>query len=71
VTGRVVTVVVDPARCQGHGRCAAVAPDVFTLDDDTGHCAITELTIPAALADQAQLAADNCPERAITVSSGA
>ncbi len=60
-------VTVDADLCTGHGRCYALAPDVFA-PDDFGHCEIVvaELTTEAAVT-QARLGAENCPERAITV----
>ncbi|MDH3060927.1 ferredoxin, partial [Gordonia alkanivorans] len=33
-------IVVDRDTCQGHGRCAVYAPEVYELDDE-GYCAIT------------------------------
>lgn len=58
-------VKLDNAKCQGHGRCYALAPDVFDSDDE-GY-AVLEVTgdVPPALEDAAVLAADNCPEFAI------
>ena len=32
--GCLVKLVVDAALCCGHGQCAALAPDVYSLDDD-------------------------------------
>lgn len=68
-----VKVVVDESTCTGHGRCYALAPDVFA-PDDYGHCAlvhadagVAEAEVPAALADAARLGRDNCPEQAITL----
>lgn len=64
-------VVVDDAICTGHGRCYALAPDVFA-PDDYGHCTVllAEGVVPtdaAALVDQARVGRDNCPEQAITL----
>jgi ferredoxin len=59
-------IVVDHEVCSGHGRCAAVAPNVFSLDD-TGYCAITETDVAPDLEDEARTGANNCPERAIAV----
>ena len=58
---------LDNAKCQGHGRCYALAPDLFESDDE-GY-AVLKVTgdVPAELADAAVLAADNCPEFAITL----
>jgi ferredoxin len=61
-----VKVRVDDDACVGHGRCYALAPDVFDADDQ-GHSVvrITDQPIPAAFVDQARQAIVNCPENAI------
>ena len=59
-------IIVDHSACSGHGRCAAVAPEVYELDD-TGHNAMSETEVPADLVEAARRGADNCPERAITL----
>ena len=59
-----VTVAADV--CTGHGRCYALAPEVFG-PDDFGHCEILVEAPDGALAEQARLGAENCPERAITI----
>jgi ferredoxin len=61
-----VKVRVDPDLCVGHGRCYVLAPDVFGADD-FGHCEIVLDQVDGALAEQARVGAENCPERAITV----
>jgi ferredoxin len=43
------------------------APDVFELDETDGHAIVTSDPVPAELEADAQLGADSCPERAITV----
>jgi ferredoxin len=62
-----VHIVFDREKCQGHGRCYALAPDLFDADDE-GYATVL---VSGELADDqvaaAQLAADNCPEYAITV----
>jgi ferredoxin len=62
-----VKVAVDPDRCQGHARCWEICPEVFSLDVE-GHSFVENPTVPAELEARAQEAADNCPERAISVS---
>ena len=57
---------VDPDLCVGHGRCYVLAPDVFGADD-FGHCEILIESPDGALADQARIGAENCPERAIAL----
>jgi ferredoxin len=57
---------VDPELCVGHGRCYALAPEVFDSDDD-GHCVIRREVVDGELEVQARAGASNCPEDAITV----
>ena len=61
-------VAVDADLCTGHGRCYALAPDLFG-PDDFGHCEIlvADGVVAAELADQARVGAENCPERAISL----
>ena len=57
----------DREKCQGHGRCYALAPSVFDCDD-AGYALVREPgELDAAQEQAARLAADNCPEFAITV----
>jgi ferredoxin len=60
-------IVFDEARCVGHGRCYALAPDVFDADD-VGHC-VVRITgdVPPELQDAARTGAANCPEDALTI----
>ena len=58
---------VDRDRCQGHGRCYVLAPELFEADElgngqeiGTGH-------VPAGMEEKAHLAVANCPEQAIAV----
>ena len=60
-------VAVDGEACTGHGRCYALAPDVYA-PDDRGHCEILVDDVPPELEEQARAGEANCPERAITVS---
>jgi ferredoxin len=55
-------------KCSGHGRCYAVAPDVYEVDE-VGFNAMIGKTFEVGddLAEQARLGAINCPEGAITV----
>jgi len=58
---------LDTERCQGHGRCYALAPDLFGCDDDGFAILLVDGDLPAAAESAAKLAADSCPEFAITV----
>jgi ferredoxin len=54
--------------CTGHGRCCAVAPEFYKLDDN-GYSAARgkTLDVTAGLESAARLGSKKCPERAITV----
>jgi ferredoxin len=58
---------VDPTRCQGYGRCAAIAPEIFELDDFGFASARSDDEVAADREDVAREAATECPARAITV----
>jgi ferredoxin len=60
-------IAVDTAKCQGHGRCAIIAPDVFDVDD-LGKSLVLLEECPGELRAAAEEAALSCPETAITVS---
>jgi ferredoxin len=64
---KTLTVRVDPARCQGHNRCTALAPQLFELDEFGYARARGDGTVPKELQNKAWLAQDNCPELAIDV----
>lgn len=58
-------VSLDAGACVGHGRCYALAPELFDADDD-GHCVIRDPgELPAELEDAARRAVANCPEDAL------
>jgi ferredoxin len=59
---------IDANKCMGHGRCYTVAPDLLS-DDEEGFVAQRGQTweVPDGLLGQAQEAAENCPEAAISV----
>ncbi|MCU1533342.1 MAG: putative ferredoxin [Arthrobacter sp.] len=59
-------VAIDQGRCQGHGRCYELAPEVFT-DDESGYGSVVAPDLPASYADQARAAVNVCPERAISI----
>jgi ferredoxin len=58
---------VDNELCQGHNRCSVLAPDLFVLDDFGYASAVGDGVVPEDRREIAFLAADNCPELAITV----
>ncbi len=53
-------------KCSGHARCAAIAPEVFVLNDD-GYLDIDETVVASELEALARRGARACPERAIEV----
>jgi ferredoxin len=64
-----VRITFDNSKCQGHGRCYALAPQLFDADEE-GYAVLkaVEGEVPAGLEDEAILASDNCPEYAIEIS---
>ena len=58
---------IDPERCQGHGRCYDLAPDLFGEDEDGYGTVLADGRIPPDREDDAGLAVANCPEQAIDV----
>ena len=62
-------VSVDLDRCEAHGVCTGIAPDVFELDDDDVlHVLVPEP--PADRWDQMRDAAMRCPKQAIKLEEG-
>ena len=57
-------IIVDTTLCSGHARCAAAAPEIFTLDE-SGYVAFEEKLVPAGMEAQAQRGVRACPERAL------
>jgi ferredoxin len=43
-----------------------LGPDVFG-EDDAGHCVLRVVEVPPALADQARMGEQNCPEGALSI----
>jgi ferredoxin len=60
---------LDVDACVGHGRCYAVAPEVFE-PDDRGHCIVRLADVPDGLAEQARTGVRSCPEDALAVDDG-
>jgi ferredoxin len=57
---------INKAGCVGNARCAAVAPELFPLDDD-GYIAVAEVDVPPGQEALAHRGARACPERIIVV----
>ncbi|WFU18147.1 ferredoxin [Bradyrhizobium sp. CB3481] len=64
---RVLTVKIDPDKCQGHARCHALAAELFELDELGNARVRGSGQIPAALEDRAWIARVNCPELAVEI----
>jgi ferredoxin len=60
-------VMVDETRCQGHGLCVMNAPGVFDLDEETGRATVLPVHLGAEFVAEAEWAAGNCPEQAISI----
>jgi len=60
-----VKLQIDPGRCQGHGRCYDLAPDLFGDDDEGFGKVLGTGVVQAGKEQEARLAVANCPERAI------
>jgi ferredoxin len=60
-------VTVDGERCQGHGRCYALAPELFEPDEVGNSRVVGNGEVAAGLAAKARLAESNCPERALAL----
>jgi ferredoxin len=58
---------VDSDKCQGHGRCYALAPELFESDDFGNSVVVSDGVVPEGMEDRARLAVDNCPEYAIDI----
>jgi ferredoxin len=56
---------IDTDRCQGHGRCYDLAPDLFGDDDEGFGQVLGDGTVTPDTEREARLAVANCPERAI------
>ncbi len=65
--GRVsLRIAIDAGKCQGHARCYALAPELFSVDDYGTSSVIGDGIVPPGLEERARLAIANCPEFAIT-----
>ena len=60
-------VIVDNSKCQGHGRCYDLSPEVFDADDDGYVLLNIEGDLPADLEQKARTAVLNCPENALSL----
>lgn len=59
-------VEADRARCEGHGLCEEVAPQVYQLDDDAV-VVLLHQEVPAELERKAEAGARVCPVAALRI----
>ncbi len=59
-------IVLDAEACTGHGRCYAIAPEVFA-PDDMGHCVVLDPEPGPQRAEAAANAVATCPEDALSI----
>ena len=59
-------IVAEVDRCEGHGLCEEVAPDMYELDDDAV-VVVLHPDVPEALAKSAEAGARVCPVAALKV----
>jgi ferredoxin len=62
-----IQVRVDPDRCVGNGRCAALAPGLFMIDEDTNKAFYEIETLEATEPKVVFAAARGCPTQAIII----
>jgi ferredoxin len=60
-------VTIDESKCQGHGRCFSLAPQLFESDELGNGVVIGDGTVAPDEERHARLAVANCPERAVSV----
>ncbi|WP_432838309.1 ferredoxin [Dactylosporangium sp. CA-092794] len=60
-------VIVDSARCNGHGECVIEAPDVFDLPDDSDVALVRDEFPDGARRAAVERAAAMCPVAAILI----
>lgn len=61
-----VRMTIDRIRCDGHGVCAELLPELIRLDD-WGYPIITPGPVPERLAPLAQRAVTTCPVMALSL----
>ena len=62
------TLQIDRIRCDGHGLCAELLPELIGLDD-WGYPIIKAASVPAILVEHARRAVDACPVLALRLAS--
>lgn len=57
---------IEKSACVGNARCAAVAPELFPLDDN-GYINVEQIDVPPGKEQLARRGALACPERIILI----
>ncbi len=57
---------IEKHACVGNARCAAIAPELYPLNDD-GYISVDQIDVPGGQEALARRAARACPERIIHV----
>jgi len=60
---------IDADVCQGHGKCVMNCPTLFAIDASTGKAFVKTQPANAQLAQEAEMAMHDCPERAISLTT--
>jgi len=61
-----VKIIIEREKCQGHGRCAALAEGVYSLDEE-GYIETQSGDVPPDREREAYEGARGCPERVIVI----
>jgi len=59
---------IDRIRCDGHGLCAELLPELISLDD-WGYPILKVVAMPAHLREHARRAVDACPVLALRLAA--
>ena len=57
---------IDWDKCEGHGVCARLAPEIFSVDEE-GNSDVLMEEVPENLRAKAMLAMRQCPTQAVSV----
>jgi ferredoxin len=66
---RLLTLIVDPIKCDAYGHCAEIAPEIIALDP-WGYPIIRGAVSGAAKA-HAEMAVRQCPRQALSIKASA
>ena len=61
---------IDAAKCEGHGRCFALAPTLFEIDDFGTSSVVGDGSVDPADEALVRLVVANCPEFAVEIVDG-